>query len=255
MECISNDKLQVYAWLPNLLDKLEPLSPAIVGSAKQPYEPESPHPPSMTLRQMARLVDWIRDPLYHKEALERHYASLLADRIKLIQKVEWLMAQKVPARVLLTDRTNLKIMTLFGGLLGMAMAINGLLQQFTPHDEILQQTAEILIQDSFSIGERAIDLRPLGATHAQPALSVAYALSKDEGQRMYAEHILKRLNQSDLEEDLYNEINLVHMREARWWKRKFLKTRMEVDQACGRASLVYGVLESLEWHDPECSFQ
>lgn len=255
MECISNDKLNVHGWLPQVLDKLEPLSPSIIGSARQPFEPESPHPSSMTLRQMASLVDWIRDPLHSKEVLERHYAFLLADRISIIQKVQSLLAQQLPTSVLLTDRTNLKIMTLFGGLIAMAMAINGLLQQFSPYDEVLQHTAEILIQDSFSIGERAVDLRPLGATHAQPALSVAFALAKDEGQRMYAEYLLKCLNESDLEEDMFNEMRQMHMREARWWKRKFHKTRMEVDEAYGRVPPVYDDLETLEWHDPECSFQ
>lgn len=254
MESISNDKVQIQRWLPELLDKLEPLSPAVIGSQRQAYEPESPHPSSMTLRQMGRLAEWIREPLHHKDVLERHYAFLLADRIKIIERIGILTAQQVPTRVLLTDRTNLRIMTMFGGLLSMALAINGLLQQFTPHDEVLQHTAEILIQDSFAVGERAINLRPLGATHAQPAVSVAYGLTKDEGQRMYAEYLLKSLNDSDLEEDMYNEIRMLHLREGRWWQRKFHKTRMEVDQAYGRVSSPY-TDSALEWHDPECSFQ
>lgn len=253
MEGISNDKLHTQGWLPALLDKLEPLSPDIVGKSRQPYEPASPHPSSMTLRQMASLAEELREPLPNKSSLERKYNHLLADRFQIIQRVEEIIYQPITQSDLYTDRASLRLMTLFGGLLGMAMAINGLLQQFAPNDESLQHTADILIQDSLSVGERAIDLRPLGATHAVPAVSVAWALTRDEGQRMYAEYVLKRLNASDLEEDMYNEVGMIHTREARWWQWKFHRTRVEIDQAYGRPREYPD--EKLDWHDSECQFQ
>ncbi|KAH7121894.1 hypothetical protein B0J13DRAFT_532022 [Dactylonectria estremocensis] len=251
IEGMVNPRIKLQPWLFKLLDKFAP--PGRFGPKPPDYdkkERENPDSlPSLTLRALSRMGDYLRDPVSHHLDILSAYHMLRLDCGKLHTKTKNLFpVDKSSPHATYFLRSNRGIQVAYTMAISLALIINSILQSFDPLDDSLAKESASCITELMRMAENGLSSRPLGARHIPIGLSIAWAVTNDP--------VMKHSLAAMILEYQLDSGNTNWVKIASWWEAKFKSMSFQILAHQGRVPADFdwnGEVEEVTSSD--CSMQ
>ncbi|KAF7543637.1 hypothetical protein G7Z17_g10582 [Cylindrodendrum hubeiense] len=216
IEGLVNPRIKLQPWLGELLDKFKlPQAQRPTHPDHEKSERENPNVfPSLRIRNLARLPDFMREPeLNHLDMLSM-YHMLRIDCRKLHRKANEIFPVSAETPMVgLLARIYRNVQAAYSMTLSLALVLNTILQGLDPLDETLVKESISCIDEIMNLANAAFNLRPLGASHVPIGLSVAWAASTDPEVKAKISGMLLEYQKD------FGSTNWIKM--SNWWKTKF----------------------------------
>ncbi|QPC76888.1 hypothetical protein HYE68_007640 [Fusarium pseudograminearum] len=219
IESISNPKVKLEKWFWDMLDnfkKNNPPSTAETRQAKQEGQ-DSGGIPSLSIRNLGRLPDFINNPETHRMEITCAYHRLCRDLRKvaeIVRAVTWEPGYSpTPMQLRLSRSYN----SAYSVLLTVLVIMNCLMQAFDPYNLALVGEAALCSSEVVSMARNISQYRPLGASHVPLALAIAWAATEEEGLKTQLYDLLKEYQQ-DWMVTRWDKVGY-------WWMDKFGELR------------------------------
>ncbi|KAJ4005706.1 hypothetical protein NW752_011033 [Fusarium irregulare] len=221
IESISNPKVRLEKWFWDMLDnfkKNNPPTPAKTRHREQ--EGQDAGIPSLSIRNLGRLPDFINEPEIHRMEITCAYHRLCRDLRKvseIVKAVTWEPGyQPTPMQLRLSRSYN----SAYSVMLTVLVIMNALMQAFDPYNLALVGEAALCSSEVVSMAQRISQYRPLGASHVPLALAIAWAATEEQGLKAQLDELMKEYQQ-DWMVTCWDKVGY-------WWMDKFaeLKERL-----------------------------
>lgn len=173
--------------------------------------------PSLSIRNLGRLPDFINDPELHRMEITCAYHRLCRDLRKvseIVKAVTWAPGfSPTPMQLRLSRSYN----SAYSVLLTVLVIIGQLMQAFDPYNLALVGEAALCSSEVVSLAHRISQYRPLGASHVPLTLAIAWAATDEPG--------MKRQLEETLEEYQQDWTVTQWMKVGYWWTDKFAELR------------------------------
>ncbi|KAI1033058.1 hypothetical protein LB504_006264 [Fusarium proliferatum] len=219
IESISNPKVRLEKWFWDMLDNFKKNNPpSTPESAKaQKDGQDAGGIPSLSIRNLGRLPDFINDPELHRMEITCAYHRLCRDLRKLseiVKAVTWAPGfSPTPMQLRLSRSYN----SAYSVLLTVLVIIGQVMQAFDPYNLALVGEAALCSSEVVSLAHRISQYRPLGASHVPLTLAIAWAATDEPG--------MKRQLEETLEEYQQDWTVTQWMKVGYWWTDKFAELR------------------------------
>ncbi|KAI3584310.1 hypothetical protein IWW34DRAFT_608084 [Fusarium oxysporum f. sp. albedinis] len=219
IESISNPKVRLEKWFWDMLDNFKKNNPpSTPESAKAQQDGQDAGGiPSLSIRNLGRLPDFINDPELHRMEITCAYHRLCRDLRKLseiVKAVTWAPGfSPTPMQLRLSRSYN----SAYSVLLTVLVIIGQLMQAFDPYNLALVGEAALCSSEVVSLAHRISQYRPLGASHVPLTLAIAWAATDEPG--------MKRQLEETLEEYQQDWTVTQWMKVGYWWTDKFAELR------------------------------
>ncbi|KAH7121411.1 hypothetical protein EDB81DRAFT_813902 [Dactylonectria macrodidyma] len=182
IEGMVNPRIKLQPWLFRLLDKFIP--PPTYGPKHPDHDKnqrENPDSlPSLTLRSLSRMGDYMQDPVSNHLDILSAYNLLRLDCGKLYTKTRHpFPVDKSSPYATYFVRLNRGVQVAYTMAMSLALVMNAILQYFDPLDDSLIKEATSCISELMKMGEAGLSSMPLGASHIPIGLSIAWASTSD----------------------------------------------------------------------------
>ncbi|KAF2178156.1 hypothetical protein K469DRAFT_643182 [Zopfia rhizophila CBS 207.26] len=225
VESITNPKIQLNSWFWKFLEAYRPPKPPRredPGITRDEGS-DAVHIPSLRLRNLAKIPDFVQDPGRHLLDMRNAYQELRADS----QKVRQLVDESRPISGISTlplatpqMRLHRDYQTAYGILLSLIMILCGLLRAYDPYDTAFAEDSISFGDEIIALAKEASKYRPLGAGYIPLCLATAWATIGDTTRRAIVEMLL-----SEYQKD-FAELRWMNM--AMWWRTKFDTLRLNL---------------------------
>jgi hypothetical protein len=222
IESISNPKVKLEKWFWDMLDNFKKNNPPSTAETKQAKQDgqDSGGIPSLSIRNLGRLPDFINEPETHRMEITCAYHRLCRDLRKvaeIVKAVTWEPGYSpTPMQLRLSRSYN----SAYSVMLTVLVIMNCLMQAFDPYNLALVGEAALCSSEVVSMARNISQYRPLGASHVPLALAIALAATEEDGLRTQLEELLKEYQQ-DWMVTRWDKVGY-------WWMDKFaeLKERL-----------------------------
>ncbi|KAF4960617.1 hypothetical protein FSARC_10431 [Fusarium sarcochroum] len=220
IESISNPKVRLDKWFWDMLDNFKKNNPPAKTPENQKREEvkqESGGIPSLSIRNLGRLPDFINDPELHRMEITCAYHRLCRDLRKLSEIVRAVTFPPDYSPTPLELRLSRSYYSAYSVMLTVLVIIGQLMQAFDPYNLALVGEAALCSSEIVWMARSISHYRPLGASHVPLTLAIAWAATEEPGLKAQLEGLLEEYQQ-DWTVTQWMKIGY-------WWTHKFAELR------------------------------
>ncbi|KAF5018895.1 hypothetical protein F66182_9114 [Fusarium sp. NRRL 66182] len=223
IESISNPKVRLDKWFWDMLDNFKKNNPPTTtpeGAETRQFKKDQGGLPSLSIRNLGRIPDFINDPELHRMEITCAYHRLCRDMHRLAEIVKAVSyppgSSPTPMELRLTRAYN----SAYSVMLTVLVIMGQLMQAFDPYNLGLVGEAALCSSEVVSMAHNISQYRPLGASHVPMTLSIAWAATEEPGLKTQLEELLEEYQQ-DWSVTQW-------MRVGYWWRNKFAELRVRL---------------------------
>ncbi|KAM0245813.1 hypothetical protein ACHAP5_005132 [Fusarium lateritium] len=219
IESISNPQVRLEKWFWDMLDNFKKNNPPSTEETRQARQDgqEAGGIPSLSIRNLGRLPDFINYPEENRMEITCAYHRLCRDLTKvneIVKAVTWEPGfSPTPVQLRLSRAYN----SAYSVMLTVLVILGQLMQAFDPYNLGLVGEAALCCSEVVAMAHRISEYRPLGASHVPLTLSIAWAATEEPVLKAQLEQLL-----SEYQED-WSVTQWARI--GQWWSHRFAELR------------------------------
>ncbi|KAF4976797.1 hypothetical protein FZEAL_6578 [Fusarium zealandicum] len=223
IESITNPKIKLDQWFWDMLDRFRDAHPQTStpeASQARQVQQNSGGIPSLSIRNLARLPDFINEPELHRMDITCAYHRLLLDMHKISLIVKAVSFPPGSSPTLMQLRLSRSYNSAYSVLLAVVLVMGQLMQAFDPYSLSLVGEGALCCTEVVTMAEKISQYRPLGASHVPLTLAIGWASTEEPDMKAQIEGLL-----SEYQED-WTVTKWIDM--GYWWRAKFAELRLRL---------------------------
>ncbi|RMJ18613.1 hypothetical protein CDV36_001693 [Fusarium kuroshium] len=220
IESITNPKVRLDKWFWDILDNFRRSNPptsTAEGYQARHVRENSGGIPSLRMRNLGMLPDFINKPEMHRTEIICAYHRLRLDMEKMSQIVQAVSLPPGSSPTVMQLRLSRSYYSAYSVLLCIIIIINHLMQAFDPYSLSLVSEGALFCSEVITMAHNISQYRPLGASHVPLTLAIAWAATDEPVMKGQLEALL-----SAYQED-WTVTKWLTM--GYWWRSKFAELR------------------------------
>ncbi|KAF5679764.1 hypothetical protein FHETE_655 [Fusarium heterosporum] len=181
IESISNPQVRLEKWFWDILDNFRKNNPPSTSQGQKTAQDaqDAGGIPSLSMRNLGRLPDFINEPEANRMDITCAYHRLCRDLTKvneIVKAVTWAPGYSpTPAQLRLSRAYN----SVYSVMLTVLVILGQLMQAFDPYSLDLVGEAALCCSEVVAMAHRISEYRPLGASHVPLTLAIAWAATEE----------------------------------------------------------------------------
>ncbi|KAM5358360.1 hypothetical protein ACJZ2D_015345 [Fusarium nematophilum] len=223
IESITNPNVKLDKWFWDMLDEFRKANPPTTtpeSAETREKKQNSGGLPSLSMRNLGRIPDFINEPELHSMEITCAYHRLRIDMETLTQIIRAVNFPPGSSPTLMELRLSRAYHSAYSVLLSVFMIMGQLMQAFDPYNLSLVGEMALCCTEIISMAGNVSQFRPLGASHVPISLAIAWAALDEPVMKGQVEMLL-----SDYQED-FPVTKWMQM--GWWWRNKFDELRVRL---------------------------
>ncbi|KAI8718058.1 Zn(2)-C6 fungal-type domain-containing protein [Fusarium sp. LHS14.1] len=220
IESITNPKVRLDKWFWDMLDNFRRSNPptsTAEGAEARNVRESSGGIPSLRMRNLGMIPDFINQPELHRMEITCAYHRLRLDMEKMSHIVQAVSLPPGSSPTVMQLRLSRSYYSAYSVLLCIIIIINHLMQAFDPYSLSLVSEGALFCSEVITMAHNISQYRPLGASHVPLTLAIAWAATDEPIMKGQLEALL-----SEYQED-WTVTKWLTM--GYWWRSKFTELR------------------------------
>ncbi|KAF4467184.1 hypothetical protein FALBO_5967 [Fusarium albosuccineum] len=220
IESITNPKVRLEKWFWDMLDnfkKTQPRTTTPEGAQAREVKESSGGIPSLSIRNLGMIPDFINKPESHRMDITCAYHRLRLDMDKMSHIVKAVSWPPGSSPTLMQLRLSRSYYSAYSVLLSIFSIIGQLMQAFDPYNLSLVGEGALCCTEVVTMAQNISQYRPLGASHVPMTLSIAWASTEEPVMKAQLEMLLSEYQQ--------DWMVTKWMTMGIWWRNKFAELR------------------------------
>ncbi|KAK1149036.1 hypothetical protein N8T08_007713 [Aspergillus melleus] len=201
LESTFNPRIKIQPWFSIICERYLPPQP----TKANPF-------PSLTLRNLAGIPQFIRSPEQHVFEIEATYTAMRADMPRLRDLLTETSLALFPTPDadpgIVAMRTLTRYQAAYGIIMALGIMLNRILSEFDPDDATLAADGVYIFDEMMILAVEAARHRPLGSAYMPLCLASAWSATTDEAKKAQALAILMEYQKDFSEANCMPELHL-----------------------------------------------